>query len=177
MRKTLLVIVLACLSFFIWADKQLGFGFDALFLQDFAFNKTAVQLNLDGRLRFAESYEIRIPVTVSVKQTSRMIDTGIYAICYPYKGLFFGVSVFEIANFNQNPMILNEIIAGWNFPINEKFFIEPSLVIKDPTGTYSNEYSTIRGVYPCYKTFRVRLTAGITFNLRGEKHVQNSTNI
>lgn len=171
---SLICVSLVCLT--IWASKEFSASFDCMFLQDFARNKSAIQLNADTRFTFDTNYQIRVPLTVSIKQTGYFVDTGIYAVCYPYKGLFFGVSVFETgftlknANSTKKTMVLNEIMAGWKFDIKNGWFVEPTLVIKDPTGTYSNEYAQLKGLFPCYRTYRLRVSVGKSFNIGGKSH-------
>lgn len=169
MKKLLLVLTIVFITISLNAIPTLSVGFDSGFVQDFIRNKTAIQLSADARFKFEDICEIRIPLTFSVKKSDMLFDTGIYAICYPYKGLFFGISIFETGITKKQTMILNEIMAGWTFKVKERWFIEPCLVIKDPSGSYSQEYSALKGSFPCYRTYRLRLNVGAQFELGAEK--------
>ena len=146
-----------------------GFSADTASIQDIFLGKGSFQIGLDFRMMVSDEFQVRIPVAYTMNKTSFMIESGVCLVYYPWHtGPFMGLSVFQFGFSHgteelDNMVSLNEVMLGWSFEFGPGLFVEPSLVIRDPSGTFSDEYSRLKGEYPCYTTFRGRLAFGWYF--------------
>ncbi len=167
----LVVMVLLCLvpPALGFCSGRMGFCTDFAALQDIFLGDGSFQLSLDLRVMVYDEFQVRIPVALSVNGTSLLCETGIILVYYPWQtGPFMGLSIFQ-AGFSHGDEVLeklvnlNEVLLGWSFEFGPGLFIEPCLVIRDPSGTFSDEYSALKGAFPCYRMFRGRLSFGWYF--------------
>ena len=151
------------------ASGRLGVAADIASIQDIFLGKGSCQIEMDIRAMVSDEFQIRIPAVISMNKPSFLGEVGVMLVYFPWrKGPFMGLSMFQIGlTYNctdlDNVVNLNEIILGWSFEFGPGLFIEPALVVRDPSGTFSDEYSQIKGSFPCYTTFRERLSFGWWF--------------
>ncbi len=168
--RTFAIIVLLGLVLLVpaWCY-SFGFAGDLLFVQDFIFGEGSNNIQLDLRAMVSDNFQLRIPVGLSLNRQSFMVETGFFVVYYPWgTGPFMGLSVFQFGftdgtDYLDSMVNLNEVAVGWTFEFGPGLFVEPSLSIRDPSGTFSDEYSSIKGVFPCYTVFRGRLSFGWYF--------------
>ncbi|MFC2821187.1 MAG: hypothetical protein ACTTJW_04950 [Sphaerochaeta sp.] len=148
---------------------ELGFGADLASAQDIFLGKGSFHIAADIRMTVSEEFQIRIPLGFSINRTSQLWETGFDIVCYPWgAGPFISLSLFR-AGFSRNcenidSMVnLNEVSIGWTFEFGPELFVEPCLCVRDPSGTFTEEYSRIKGTFPCYTTFRGRIAFGWMF--------------
>lgn len=171
MRKTLITLLVFCIVLPVGAfcSGRMGFGVDHASVQDVFFGQKSYQIAMDLRAMVSEEFQIRIPMAVSFVETSLMFEGGIVLVYYPWHtGPFMALSVFQMGFTSQcdnleNLVNLNEVQIGWTFEFGPGLFIEPSLAVRDPSGTFSDEYSRLKGTFPCYTTFRGKLAFGWWF--------------
>lgn len=170
MKKVLTVTVLLLLVLATaFCTYRMGFGADIATVQDIFLGKGSFQVDLDFRMMVSEEFQIRIPIAYTMNRTSFLIESGVSLVYYPWHtGPFMGLSVFRFGFSHgcadlDNMVSLNEVELGWSFEFGPGLFIEPALVIRDPSGTFSDEYSRLKGEFPCYTTFRGRLAFGYYF--------------
>ena len=171
MRKTLIMAIIICvvLPAGVFCSGKMGFGADLASVQDIFLGQNSYQISLDFRTMVSDEFQIRIPAAVTFNRQSFMCETGIGIVYYPWKtGPFMGLSVFQFGFTGQSSDLesmvnLNEVILGWTFEFGPGLFVEPSISVRDPSGTFSDEYSRIKGVFPCYTVFRARLSFGWNF--------------
>lgn len=174
----LIVGVLFCVE---PCSNNLGFAFDCAAVQDLFLSKGSFQLSGDFRVFAFDGFELRLPVGFSFNYGSGGVETGgasgsvtmfefgAMLVYYPWeKGPFMGLSLFQVGLTGDNELLenlinLNEVVFGWTFDLGHGLLIEPSICIRDPSGTFLEEYSKIKGVFPCYGTFRFRLSFGWLF--------------
>ena len=168
MRKILLaltLILLLGLSSAFCLEKT-GFSADVASVQDIFLGHGSFQVGIDLRTMVSDEFQIRIPMAFTMNQASFLFESGVALVYYPWHtGPFMGLSVFQFGFSSgssnlENVVSLNEVTIGWSFEFGPGLFIEPSIVIRDPSGTFSDEYSRIKGEFPCYTTFRCRLAFG-----------------
>jgi len=161
-----LVLVIPATAF---CTGRMGLSADVAAVQDIFLGKGSFQVGLDFRMMVSDEFQIRIPVAYTMNGTSFMIESGVSLVYYPWHtGPFMGLSVFQFGFSHgcaglDNMVSLNEVVLGWSFGFGPGLFIEPALVIRDPSGTFSDEYSRLKGEFPCYTTFRGRLAFGWYF--------------
>ena len=171
MKKIITVIVLSiiALNCFCMSIPDLSFSIDGAFVQDFLFGEGSVQVTTDFGAQFSDEFQLRVPLSVTIFNNSYLEEVGLNLVYYPWnKGPFMGLTLFHVG-FAQGTMELpnmiglNEIILGWTLLLPYGFFVAPTMVIRDPSGTFGSEYSSIKGAFPCYSTYRFRLSCGYTF--------------
>jgi hypothetical protein len=169
-RKTLIfIVVLALFCLPLAGAGRMGVCADTAVLQDAFLGKGSYQVMLDLRTMVSSEFQVRIPMSVVFSKTSYMFEVGVTLVCFPWEtGPFMGISMFQIGMTGKCPDLenlvnLNEVIVGWSFEFGPGLFVEPAVVIRDPSGTFSDEYSRIKGTFPCYTTFRGRLGFGWYF--------------
>ena len=148
---------------------RMGASADLASAQDIFLGKGSYQISIDVRAMVSDEFQLRIPATLSMNKTSFLVETGVTLVYYPWgKGPFMGLSMFQVGLTRnctdlENVVNLNEVVFGWSFEFGPGLFIEPAVVVRDPSGTFSDEYSKIKGTFPCYTTFRGRLSFGWYF--------------
>lgn len=164
MKKLFLILFLLCSSFNLFAFPDVGIAADLLFAQDFL-NKNSKQFNADIRMNLPGDFEARIPVTFTFSDKEKILDFGVSINYYPFeKFLYFGISAIQFAYFDKSVLAMNEVYIGCTFNLfKTSFFLEPELCIRDPSATYTDEYSMLRGKFPSYQSFRIRLKTGYKF--------------
>lgn len=170
MRKVLVALmILLCVFSSAFCLDRIGFGVDVASVQDIFLGHGSFQVDLDLRTMVSEEFQIRIPMAFTMNQASFVFESGVALVYYPWRtGPFMSLSVFQFGfssgtNNLENVVSLNEVAVGWSFEFGPGLFIEPGIVIRDPSGTFSDEYSRIKGEFPCYTTFRARLLFGWYF--------------
>ncbi|MCQ2398290.1 MAG: hypothetical protein MJ052_03195 [Sphaerochaetaceae bacterium] len=184
MKKVLLILTVLFLSSFLFARvPEFSLSFDAGLLQDVIIRTNTYQIHADARCRIFNTFQLRLPVTAVITSGERMYDIGLSFAFYPMShGLFLGMSVVQFGIIRGSTQLektfysLNEVFAGWTFLIGKKdsvkrFYLEPQIVIRDPSGVFSDAYSAIRGELAGYKNFRIRLCAGFVLNPAQSKEV------
>ncbi|MCF0261903.1 MAG: hypothetical protein HUK23_03205 [Sphaerochaetaceae bacterium] len=175
MKKSLLVFLFIVSIFPCgFCTQRLGFGLDLAAVQDLLTGQGSYQLGLDLRATGSDEFQLRVPIACTFNGFSTFVETGALLVYYPWgNGPFMGLSLFQ-AGFSSgsgnlpNMVTLNEVHLGWCFEFGPGLFIEPSLIIRDPSGTFTDEYSSLKGEYPCYTTFRGKLTFGWNFWSKNE---------
>lgn len=171
MKKTLLLMAVLCLAlpFGAFCSGRMGFSADLASAQDVFLGQGSYQVSVDLRTMVSDEFQIRIPLSSSFIGTSFMIEGGIMLVYYPWRtGPFLALSVFQAGFTNgcgnlENMVNLNEVQIGWTFEFGPGLFIEPGISVRDPSGTFSDEYSRLKGTFPCYTTFRGKLSFGWWF--------------
>ena len=171
MRKMLILLSVFCLILPVGAfcSGRMGAGVDLASVQDVFLGQGSCQISMDLRTMVSDEFQIRIPMAVSFINSSFMFEGGLVLAYYPWRdGPFLALSVFQMGFTDgcgnlENMVNLNEVQIGWTFEFGPGFFIEPGLAVRDPSGTFSDEYSRLKGTFPCYTTFRGKLSFGYWF--------------
>ena len=122
-----------------------GFSADIAGVQDIFLGKGSFQIGMDLRMMVSDEFQIRIPIAYTMNRTSFMIESGVSLVYYPWHtGPFMGLSVFQFGFSHgssnlENVVSLNEVMLGWSFEFGPGLFVEPGIVIRDPSGTLSDE--------------------------------------
>ena len=168
-RALVCFLVLFVLIGALFCSNELGFSLDFGTVQDPVFNKGSFQITGDFRFSLPDGFELRLPLGFTKSGSANLMEVGIMLAYYPWgSGPFMGLSLFAVGFSNgsevlENLINLNEVLVGWTINLGHGLLLEPSLCLRDPSGTFSEEYSSIKGTFPCYKTFRFRLSFGWFF--------------
>ena len=172
MRKLLVsvvVLILLATAVPVFGTGRAGFSADIASVQDIFLGKGSFQIGMDLRMMVSDEFQVRISIAYTMDRTSFMIESGVSLVYYPWHtGPFMGLSVFQFGFSHgsgnlENVVSLNEVMLGWSFEFGPGLFVEPGIVIRDPSGTFADEYSRLKGEFPCYTTFRGRLAFGWYF--------------
>ena len=171
MRKTLIMLLMFCiiLPAVAFCSGRMGFGADLASVQDVFLGQGSYQIAMDIRTMVSDEFQIRIPMAVSFAEESLMFEGGLSLVYYPWRtGPFLALSVFQMGFTRgcgnlENMVNLNEVQIGWTFEFGPGLFVEPSMAVRDPSGTFTDEYSRLKGAFPCYTTFRGKLSFGYWF--------------
>jgi hypothetical protein len=173
MKKTIVtVLVVLSLSCLYPEGKPIFYAsFDASSL-DSVWNE-CLQARLDLGLRFSSGFGVRFPLTL-LSDTSysdvTLLDFGLFLDYHPFSdGFFVSVSLIQMGMYfgmdkpaQQNPY-LNEVAFGYTWHISQRFFLEPRLLIRDPSGVFQSEYDSISGMFPDYSQVRFSVSLGLDF--------------
>ena len=160
-----MIILLTTISGFS-AGNKFSAGIDLASVQDCIprWSDNTTQVSINATASFSEDFSFRVPLSFCINERSIMLETGIFLVYHPWEyGPFAGLSLLQFgfiagdATLEKNIYSLNEALFGWTFAVTDHFLIEPSVSVKDPSGIYRDEYSALKGEYPCYKTVRFHL--------------------
>lgn len=173
MKKLLVLCLLLLCCTNVFAGIELGFALDTGTVQDFFIKNSSYNFSSDIRCRITPEFEARVPVGIVWKKEAKMFEAGLALIYYPFEkaGFFAGLSLIQFGFvrpeniLSENTISLNEVLLGWTFRFNNGIFIEPAVSIRDPSGTFADEYSLLKGAFPCYKTVRAHLSVGYRFSI------------
>lgn len=164
LKNAVLVMLMLVFSIFsLFAFPPVAVCADTGIVQDAFISKKSFQETLDVRVSMSKQFQLRLPVNVTFNtKKAVMIDAGLLLTAYPFTdyGFFAGMTIVQFGVFKKKMYALNELTVGWTFKIKDRLIIEPSVSVRDPSSTFTNEYSTVRGVFPCYTQIRVHLMIG-----------------
>jgi hypothetical protein len=173
MRKIVVPALLAlCLSG-LWADGcQIPFVSADVTAVD-ALWGDCLQTRIDVGLRIADDFGLRIPLTFVSDTTYAQvswIDSGLFFDYRPFSdGFFCSVSLFEIGRFfgmdrpDEARSYLNEIAFGFTWHVTNGLYLEPRLLIRDPSGVFEDSYDTVSTMFPDYSMVRFSCSVGWDF--------------
>lgn len=145
----------------------LDLSLDSFVLKDVALRSPDYQSGLQVAVLLEKDFQIRVPLTVTYKKNLVCFEGALKVAYYPFsKGLFLSLSMLDMAYLynmgerSARQYTLNEIEAGWTFFIGKRFFIEPSVCFRDPSGTFADEYEELRGYFNSYSKIKIRLLCG-----------------
>lgn len=166
MRRIVLVLSVLVVCFCSFGF-SLDLSADAFILKDFIMRSPDYQGGISASLMLDGDFQIRVPLTVTYKANSVCFEGALKVSYYPFsKGLFLSISMLDMAyvynmrDKSAKQYTLNEIEAGWTFFIGKRFFIEPSVCVRDPSGTFVDEYEELRGMFKSYSKIKIRLLCG-----------------
>lgn len=177
----LMMLVFTIPCYCVYADSRLELGFDAGCVQDFLLKTDSFQMSANIGYSLNDKFELRLPFTVSMAPESQFFDVGIFLCYYPFDAyrFFMSLSLAQFGIVSGQTMLeknfygLNEVCLGYSFIFSKGLLLEPALVIRDPSGTFSEEYDMIRGSFPCNRTFRFRLNIGWSFDIQKKNKRSN----
>lgn len=179
--SALFLLLIPCI---LSASIALGFSADGGVVQDIVIGNSSFNISADLRCEISRSFEIRLPINYVWNQSGGMADLGLNLHYYPFEnlGLNIGLSLLQFG-FTQpdtlfsnagtdnsssslkNTFTLSEMLIGWRFIFFNGMFLEPSLVIRNPSGTFTDDYNLLKDTFPCYKTFRFKVFTGMMFRI------------
>lgn len=173
MKKVLLTIALALLVSSLWAemDSTLSFALDLRSL-DALFLPT-LQAEAELRLEVTTEFSLRIPVSLTkdlLYNDISLWEFGLFLDYHPCKnGVYLSISLFQVGIFggfdkpDASMLSLNEVAFGYIWHITKSLYLEPRLVITDPSGVFETEYGLVMRTFPDRSQFRISFLFGWEF--------------
>jgi len=165
-KITVAVFIICIMPFALSASPSVCLSLDSMFVQDYFKGYGDIQTNFQAGVNLGDGFSIMVPVTVTFSpyDAETFYDCGIFLQYFPLqKGPYLALSVLQLglcpsaSNEEDRIIGLNETILGYRIGLFKNFYLEPQLVVRDPSQTFSEEYSHLRGIYSGYETFRIRL--------------------
>jgi hypothetical protein len=173
MKRVLLTIALALTLTTVWAEGgstlSLGLdlrGLDALFLP-------TLQTEAELRLNINAEFSLRIPVSLTsdlLYNEVELWEFGLFLDYHPFRNaLYLSVSLIQmgiLSGFDKpetNILYLNEIAFGYTWHITKSLYLEPRIVITDPSGVFETEYDLVMRTFSDRSKFRIFFLFGWEF--------------
>lgn len=132
-----------------------------------------LQTKAELRLGLGDEFALRIPLSLTSDlqyNEVRLWESGLFLDYYPFRGgLCLSVSLVQIGIFSgpDKPdagiLYLNEVGFGYTWHITKSLYLEPRLVVCDPSGVFESEYAQVDRTFPDRSKFRISLLFGWEF--------------
>ena len=173
MRRVLLIIALALTLTTVWAEggSTLSVGLDlrgveALFLP-------TLQTTADLKVNINAEFTLRFPLSLTsdlLYNEVKLWEFGLFLDYHPFRNaLYLSVSLIQMGVFSgfdkpeTNILYLNEVAFGCVWHITKFLYLEPRLIIADPSGVFESEYDLVTCTFPDRSKFRVVFLFGWEF--------------
>ncbi len=133
-----------------------------------------LQARISVTVDISSQFGVRFPLTCCMDRSDPslwFLDTGIFLDHHPWgDGPFISVALAQCGGFvgrnrpERSLYFLNEVLLGWTWRIGAGARIEPTLIIRDPSGGFEDEYAAIRDQLPACNAIRFSLTVGWEFH-------------
>lgn len=139
---------------------------DALFLP-------TLQTDSEVKMRINDEFSLRIPLFVTsdlMYNDVQLWEFGLMLDYHPFQsGLYLSVSLIQMGIFSgydkpeESILYLNEVAFGYIWHISKGLYLEPRIVIRDPSGVFEAEYALVEHAFPGRSKFRISLLFGWEF--------------
>jgi len=116
---------------------------------------------------FAPGVSIELPVSYIVDRSGggeQLLELAIALKYHPWEtGPFVGFTLAHACLFvgrwrPQEPNhFLNGMMFGYTFEVNDRYCVEPVLLFRDPSDSFTESWAYINALVPAYSRFRFRL--------------------
>ncbi|MCF7943868.1 MAG: hypothetical protein K9L21_05515 [Spirochaetia bacterium] len=129
-----------------------------------------------ARIEVTDGFVMDLPITAvfnlnradtAAEDDYVLLDIGILLKYYPGNGNFWtGISLFQGVGFigdklpEQQYHYMAELVFGYTLALPNGFYIEPSIIVRDPLGTFGDSLDYIQDLVPGYGDYRVGLAVG-----------------
>ncbi len=170
MKKVILTLALALLLNPVWAEggSSLSLGFDLRGLE--ALFLPTVQAEAEMKLNINPEFSLRLPVFFAcdlLYSDIQLWQFGLLLDYHPFRNsLYLSFSLLQVGIFSgfdkpeENVLFLNEVAFGFTWHITKRLYLEPRLVIYDPSGVFESEYELLKRTFPDRSQFRISFLFG-----------------
>ena len=173
MKKILLTLALILTLSSLWAETGSSLslaldlrGLDALFLP-------TMQTKAELAMAINAEFSLRIPVSLTrdlLYNDVNLWEVGLFLDYHPFQnGVYLSVSLVQMGIFTgldkpeTDTLYLNEVAFGLTWHITNNLYLEPRLVIADPSGVFETEYDLVMRTFPDRSKFRIFFLFGWEF--------------
>ncbi|MGI6439740.1 MAG: hypothetical protein ACOX0W_05665 [Sphaerochaetaceae bacterium] len=129
-----------------------------------------VALTASAEIRSSMGLGLKTPITVVIDRSGgseALIETSLKLVTLPWtKGPFISLTLAHVAFFigqtapEERLHFLSEVEFGYSWEFLPSWFVEPSLVYRDPSHSYPDSFSYINSFIPTYSRLRLSLAIG-----------------
>ncbi|MCH3918582.1 MAG: hypothetical protein LKE40_14205 [Spirochaetia bacterium] len=137
------------------------------FISKLVYNHVCATVNLD------KNFSLRVPLVYAISLDDRdvsLLSSGVQLDYYPFQlPLFISLSMVDVAYLFgidaplERLQYLDEVAIGYHWDISDGFFVEPAVVLFDPSGVYADAYEAVTESFGDFPKIRFELHIG--FNL------------
>jgi hypothetical protein len=159
-------------SLFVFVDTAVA---DALWTQH-------VDIRAGVALGFIPGVTFEMPVSFLIDRTSggeMLLDFSLDLKYHPWeRGPFVGLSLAQMCLFvgpyrpTEYYHFINELSFGYTWYVTSELYVEPSVVFRDPSESYSDSFAYLNGLIPGFGKYRIHLQVGwrfLSFNPAGKE--------
>ncbi len=173
MKKVLLALALVLLLSSLWAEEasSLSVALDLRALD--ALVLPTLQTKAELTMNITSEFSLRVPVSLTkdlLYNDVKLWEVGIFLDYHPFRnGLYLSVSLIQMGMFSSfdkpdtSILYLNEVAFGYTWHITKSLYLEPRLVIADPSGVFESEYALVMRTFPDRSKFRIFFLFGWEF--------------
>lgn len=132
-----------------------------------------VDIRAGVALGFIPGVTFEMPVSLLIDRTSggeMLLDFSLNLKYHPWEqGPFVGLSLAQMCVFvgpyrpSEYYHYLNELSFGYTWYANPDWYVEPSVVFRDPSDSYNDSFAYLQGLVPAFGKFRVHVQVGWRF--------------
>ncbi len=173
MKRVLLPIALTLILSSLWAAQESSLSLaldlralDALFLP-------TMQAKAEVKMDINAEFSLRLPVSLTsdlIYNDVQLWEFGLFLDYHPWNnGLYLSVSLIQMGLFTGldkpgvSTLYLNEVAFGYTWHMTQSFYLEPRIVITDPSGVFESEYDLVMRTFPDRTKFRIFFLFGWEF--------------
>ena len=132
-----------------------------------------VSLRIGFEMRHRSGLGLQVPLSVLLDRTGggeALLETAVNLVCFPWgSGPFISRSLAKVCMF-IGPVVpqdrihyLNEIAIGYSREFLPGWFVQPSVVYRDPANAFPGSHAYVQALVPAYQKFRFCLDIGRKF--------------
>ncbi len=173
MKRALLPIALTLILSSLWATQEssLSLALDLRALD--ALVLPTMQTKAEVKMDISTEFSLRLPVSLTsdlIYNDVQLWEFGLFLDYHPWNnGLYLSVSLIQMGLFTGldkpevSTLYLNEVAFGYTWQMTQSFYLEPRIVITDPSGVFESEYDLVMRTFPDRTKFRIFFLFGWEF--------------
>jgi hypothetical protein len=132
-----------------------------------------VSLRFAFEMRHGSGIGVQVPLSLILDRTGggeALLETAVNLVCLPWgSGPFISLALAKISMF-VGPFVpqdrihyVNEIALGYSWEFLPGWFVQPSVVYRDPSDGHAESHAYVQALVPSYQKFRFCLDIGRKF--------------
>ncbi len=124
-------------------------------------------------LAFIPGVTFEMPISLLIDRTSggeMLLDLSLDLKYHPWEqGPFVGLSLAQMCVFvgrfrpSEYFHYINELSFGYTYHVTSDWYVEPSVVFRDPSDSYNDSFAYLQGLVPAFGKFRIHVQVGWRF--------------
>lgn len=144
---------------------------DAWAIESVWTNHTALRMGLE--MRHDAGVGLKVPISVLIDRTGggeALLDMAVKLVCLPWSsGPYVSLSLMQACIFvgpyvpQQQVHYVSEIELGYSWEFRPGWFVQPSILYRDPSNGFPESHAYMQGLLPAYRKFQFCLEFGWAF--------------
>jgi hypothetical protein len=132
-----------------------------------------VDIRAGVALAFIPGVTFEMPISLLIDRTSggeMLLDLSLDLKYHPWEqGPFVGLSLAQMCVFvgpyrpSEYYHFINELSFGYTYHVTSDWYVEPSVVFRDPSDSYNDSFAYLQGLVPAFGKFRIHIQIGWRF--------------